>query len=172
MENDSDLHSMVDGVTQAGRRMNRMIEEMLGYALEGGHLQLKKTPVEEIVGEVLDDIRPSIDQSGATVSVRGLPIVVADPDMLYSVVLNLLTNALKFVRPGVTPVVEVEAKRMADRWRFTVSDNGTGIPADRRETIFTLYDRKPGGPRWPRHRISHGPTPRRGTRRKHGRRGF
>ncbi len=141
VETDADLHSMVGLVNQAGQRMNRMIEEMLGYALEGGQLSVKETPLEHVVSLVLTDLRPAIDQSRAEIVVADLPVVLADADMLYSVVLNLLTNALKFARPGVVPRVEVSAERTGDSWRVTVADNGVGIPPERRAEMFTLYAR-------------------------------
>lgn len=141
VETDADLGSMVGLVNQAGQRMNRMIEEMLGYALEGGQISVKDTPLEHVVSLVLTDLRPAIDQSRAEVVVGELPIVLADADMLYSVVLNLLTNALKFSRPGVAPRVEVTAERTDQAWRVTVADNGLGIPPGRRSEVFTLYAR-------------------------------
>ncbi len=141
VETDLQLHAMVDAVSQAGQRMNRMIEEMLDFALEGGQLRLKETPIERVVELVLADIRPLLRQSHADISIGELPTVVADADMLYSVVLNLLTNALKFGRPGVAPIVDVSATRTTDGWRFIVSDNGTGIAPDRRDAVFNLYAR-------------------------------
>lgn len=141
VETDDDLHSMVDAVSQAGLRMNRMIEEMLGYAMEGGQLRLRETAVEHVVSLVLADLGPLLAQTGAEVAVGELPVVVADADMLYSVVLNLMTNALKFGRAGVPPKVEVTAERRDGAWRFTVSDNGIGIAPDRRDGVFTLYAR-------------------------------
>ncbi|NRQ48502.1 GAF domain-containing sensor histidine kinase [Aeromicrobium stalagmiti] len=142
VETDTDLLSMVSAVNSAGQRMNRMIEEMLDYALQGGQLQLADTAVEHVVSLVLADLAPLVTQKGATVRVLDLPTVTADADMLYSVVLNLLTNALKFVRPDVPPEIEVSATRGPDRWRVTVSDNGVGIPADRRQAVFSLFERE------------------------------
>lgn len=142
VESDPDLRSMVEAVSQAGRRMNRMIEEMLGFALEGGHLRLTETPINQIVDLVLADVRPLVTRSGGAISVGELPRVLVDADMLYSVVLNLLTNALKFARPGVAPVVDVSASRVPTGWRFTVRDNGTGIAPHRREAVFALHVRE------------------------------
>ncbi|MEH3032669.1 MAG: GAF domain-containing sensor histidine kinase [Aeromicrobium erythreum] len=136
VELDAELGSMVNLVNQAGHRMNRMIEEMLGYALEGGRLSLASTPVAHVVSLVQTDLGPVVDQTGAEVVVGDLPTVMADADMLYSVVLNLMTNALKFGRPGVTPKIEVTAERTDLGWRVTVADNGVGIPADQREAVF------------------------------------
>jgi signal transduction histidine kinase len=141
VEADKELLSIVDAVSAAGQRMNRMIEEMLGFAMEGGRLELAETPVGHVVEVVLADLAPIIKQSGAQIVVGDLPTVLADADMLYSIVLNLITNALKFVRPDVTPHVEVAATRVDGGWRFTVGDNGIGIPADRRNVVFTLFER-------------------------------
>lgn len=141
VETDQDLHQMVDAVSQAGLRMNRMIEEMLGFALQGGSLQLRETRLEHVVSLVLADLAPLLTQTDAEVVVGDLPVVVADADMLYSVVLNLLTNALKFGRPGVAPRVAVDAARLDGRWRVTVADNGRGIAPDRRDAVFALYER-------------------------------
>ena len=42
-----------------------------------------------------------LDSAGATVGAGELPVVHADPDDMYSVLLNLLTNSVKFARPGI-----------------------------------------------------------------------
>lgn len=141
VETDTDLLSMVSAVNQAGQRMNRMIEEMLDFAIQGGRLDLTDTALEHVVSLVLADLAPLVAQKGARIDAEGLPVVTADADMLYSVVLNLLTNALKFARPDTAPQVEVTARRTESAWRITVSDNGIGIPADRREDVFALFER-------------------------------
>ncbi len=141
VETDTDLLSMVAAVNQAGQRMNRMIEEMLSYALEGGRLDLAATPLEQVVSLVLADLGPLVSQKGARIDVDELPTVTADADMLYSVVLNLLTNALKFARPDVSPHVRISATRAPTAWRVTVSDNGVGIAPERREAVFALFER-------------------------------
>lgn len=144
VEVDATLTSMVEAMTQAGRRMNRMIEEMLGFAREGGQPRLDETSVGAVVSLVLTDLAPLIGQTDANVAVGDLPIVMADTDMLYSILLNLVANAIKFAPPGVPPRVEIEAARVADRWRLTVSDNGTGIAPDQLDEVFTLFARGAG----------------------------
>jgi signal transduction histidine kinase len=136
-----DLGTVVRAVSDAGRRMNRMIEEMLEFAVRGGRLSLVDTPLEHVFTLALTDLDPVVRQGGATVTVEMLPTVRADADMLYSVVLNLLTNALKFTRPGVPAQVTVGARRLGDVWRVTVADNGRGIEPARRREVFDLYDR-------------------------------
>ncbi|MEV7398537.1 GAF domain-containing sensor histidine kinase [Aeromicrobium sp. NPDC092404] len=141
VERDRELHAMVDAVSDAGQRMNRMIGEMLDFAVTGGRLDVKDTDLESVLELVLVDLGPLIGQTSARVVVGDLPTVRADADMLYSVVLNLLTNALKFAREGVTPRVEVSAERTDAGWRVAVDDNGTGIEPERRDGIFELFSR-------------------------------
>jgi len=138
---DPELGSMVEAVSEAGQRMNRMIDEMLDFALEGGRLDVQDTDLGHVFSLVLADLAPLIDETGGQVRVGQLPTVKADADMLYSVALNLVTNALKFARPGTSPRVEVTAARGDETWRVSVSDNGTGIPADRRDEVFGLFHR-------------------------------
>lgn len=142
VETDTDLLSMVSAVNQAGQRMNRMIEEMLDFAIQGGRLELTDTALEHVVSLVLADLAPLITQKGARISTHDLPVVTADADMLYSVVLNLLTNALKFGRPDTNPQIDVTAEHTVGAWRITVSDDGIGIAPDRREDVFALFERE------------------------------
>ncbi len=141
VEADKELGSMVDAVSQAGQRMNRLIEEILGFALEGGQLQLADTDLSKVFDLALADLGPLVAQTQAEIVVAELPTVTADEDMLYSVALNLLTNALKFGKPGTPPLVEVTAALVGSVWRFAVSDNGIGVEPERRNAVFTLGER-------------------------------
>jgi signal transduction histidine kinase len=82
-----------------------------------------------------------LDAAGATVETVDLPVVHADPDDMYSVLQNLLTNSMKFARPGVPPQVHVSGHRLPDGWRISFRDNGVGIPEERRVDVFSLFSR-------------------------------
>jgi light-regulated signal transduction histidine kinase (bacteriophytochrome) len=82
-----------------------------------------------------------ITETGAIVSVDPLPTVAAQPIQLGQVFRNLISNALKFVGPGVVPRVAVSAERLGDEWRFCVTDNGIGVEPRHRERIFGMFKR-------------------------------
>ena len=63
-------------------------------------------------------------------------IVHADPNMIRSVLRNLLTNAIKFTPVGGTIIISGE--KISGQFTISISDNGVGIPASRRSQIFTL----------------------------------
>ncbi len=82
-----------------------------------------------------------LETSGATVETADLPVVHADPDDMYSVLQNLLTNSVKFARPGVPPHVHISARHLPETWRISFRDNGVGIPEERRVDVFSLFSR-------------------------------
>ena len=138
---DEDLAWMVSGIDRAGHRMAAMLEDILAYARVGGDLQSRDTDLGEVVAEVLSDLAPVLDARRADVTVKDLPVVRADTQQLYSVLLNLLANAVKFTADDVVPQVTVAAERRDDVWRVTVTDNGIGVAAERREDMFVLFSR-------------------------------
>jgi signal transduction histidine kinase len=141
VKGDDDLTWMVDGIARAAHRMNRMIEQMLDYAREGGAPTIGVTDLGRVVEVTLADLAPLIAESEAVVTVGPLPTLPADSDQLYAVVLNVVSNAIKFARPEVPPQVRIGAERVDDRWRVTVTDNGIGVAPERREAMFVLFAR-------------------------------
>lgn len=141
VKGDEDLTWMVDGIARAARRMNKMIEQMLDYAREGGAPAIGVTDLGRVVEAALADLAPLVAESEAVVTVGPLPTLPADADQLYAVVLNVVSNALKFARPEVPPQISIGAERLDDRWRVTVIDNGIGVAPERREAMFVLFAR-------------------------------
>lgn len=141
VKGDDDLTWMVDGIARAAHRMNRMIEQMLDYAREGGAPAIGVTDLGRVVEVVLADLAPLVAESEAVVTVDVLPTLPADADQLYAVVLNVVSNAIKFARPEIPPQIRIGAERVGDRWRVTVTDNGIGVAPERREAMFVLFAR-------------------------------
>ena len=63
--------------------------------------------------------------------------MLADPDKLRQVLLNLVSNAVKFTKPGGQ--VAISSVRSGDRVRISVSDTGIGIPADQVDRVFDPF---------------------------------
>lgn len=145
---DEDLSWMVENITRAAGRMDRMIEAMLAYARLGDRPTRSDVDLGEVVEGVLRELSPLVADTRAEVSVDPLPTVRADPVQLEAVLTDLLTNALRFTREGVRPEVRVTAQRLDGRRRVVVRDNGPGIPADRQAAVFVLFgrvDKRTGG---------------------------
>ncbi|MCA9261336.1 MAG: response regulator [Planctomycetales bacterium] len=94
--------------------------------------------------EVLESARASLssefEETRAELLATRLPVVRASREPIENVVRSLLENALRF-RGDVAPVIRVSAKLEHVEWLISVRDNGVGVPAEHRETIFAPLQR-------------------------------
>lgn len=126
---------------RSAQRMALMVEGILRLNDVDRSLTFRDTDLEQVARQVITDSDPMLEQAGASVTIGSLPTVYADGDQMYSLLLNLVSNAIKFVRPGVSPVIDLSAVRTRDGWRISVTDNGAGIPADKRLEVFSMFSR-------------------------------
>lgn len=133
-----EVAAMVRATALAGERMNAMIETMLSYARVGADLRRRPVHLDRVLDHVLADLAPALEQRDAEVRRDPLPEVVADKDHLYAVLLNLVSNAVKFTPAGRRPQIEVTASTHDGAHRIAVSDNGSGIAPESREVVFGL----------------------------------
>jgi light-regulated signal transduction histidine kinase (bacteriophytochrome) len=139
---DADADELIDFITDGCSRMHSLITDLLAYS-RVGRLEAPRQAVDcnVVVDRIVSVLRPTIEETNAKVFVEPLPIVQAEPTQLGEVFQNLLSNAMKFARAGVPPEVIIEAERVADGWRFVVTDNGIGIHSDHRERVFGMFKR-------------------------------
>ncbi len=125
----------------AVERMAAQVDDLLAYAGIGGEARLVEVDLGVVAKETTQDLGVLIDQSGAVVDIGALPVVISDPTLLRLLLLNLVSNAVKYARPGVVPVAAITGASSDGGWQVTVTDNGRGIPAADRERVFELFTR-------------------------------
>ena len=139
----------LDLITRVDRNregMRRLIQSLLAWS-HAGLAPLDQIDVDlgSVLGEVIDACAGVIEESGAAVTVEPMPVVHGDASQLAELFQNLVTNALKFHRPGEKPRVEVSAIGNDQGVTVTVADNGIGIDPARRGEVFTMFSRIGGG---------------------------
>lgn len=128
-------------VQEGAARMRDLVQSLLTYSrLEREGQPLAWTEAEEVLGEVLTVLTGALEESGATVTHEGLPMVLVDRSQLGQVFQNLVTNALKF-HGSEAPRIHIACERTEDRWLFSVSDNGIGIEPEHQHRIFEVFQR-------------------------------
>jgi signal transduction histidine kinase len=128
--------------------MDRLIDDLLAYSRAGNRpTDLVAVDLDVIAAEVQADSAALVRETDATVTFGPLPTVLGDATQLRQLLQNLITNAIKFRRAGVTPEVSVTASSDADNWIIDVADNGMGIDPAHRDEIFTMFSRLHHGDR-------------------------
>ena len=95
-----------------------------------------------MVGGIRRGLGDEIQARKAEVKIeQPLPQVVGNPTVLNQILTNLLTNALKYVGPGVAPRIHVWAKVNKSTVRLWIEDNGIGIASEHHERIFRIFER-------------------------------
>jgi PAS domain S-box-containing protein len=133
-------------IVEGTRRMRSLIEGMLEFSRAGGAATFSLRPVstEQIVESVLQGLKTAIDETGARIVCGSLPVVMSDESQLAQVFQNLVSNAIKYRRPGVPPEVGITAEAHDGFWRFAVRDNGLGFDMRHSERIFRPFKRLHG----------------------------
>ena len=145
IQQDPELSAPVARIADAARGLSGMIQDVLSRAEDGGRPRPTSVDLREVTDRVLLDLSPLVRQTGARIQVEDLPVVPADGSLLYSVLLNLVDNSLKFTRPGVAPSVRLHAQPGPGCWRICVTDNGAGVPPGQELTVFLPFVRgRPG----------------------------
>ncbi len=146
-EGDGMTSTVLDIIRRAADRIQRLTSTMLDIRrLEAGQplAKLEPTPPQQLIEDALDAVRPLATSKGQTLHIevpeQGLPLVMADPEMIRRVLINLLENAVKY-----TPEegqIWIGAQQESEKWvRFWVRDNGPGIPLEEQKKLFEKYTR-------------------------------
>jgi light-regulated signal transduction histidine kinase (bacteriophytochrome) len=139
---DTYLGFIVDGV----RRMNLLITDLLEYSRAGESKdeQALEVDPEIVLSGVLQNLKTTIADAKARITYDRLPAIRYDPVRLSQLLQNLIGNAIKYRVPGRAPIIHVSAVLTEDDTVFSVRDNGPGIAAEYRETIFGIFKRLHG----------------------------
>ncbi|PWN03027.1 histidine kinase [Nocardioides silvaticus] len=138
---DAGAAELVQATIKAGHRMAALIDTILAYATVGTELRRAPVSLQEVLTHVVADLAPVIAARSAEVRWESLPEVLAGAEQLYAVLLNLVSNAVKFTPADRAPEVRVTAEPLDGGWIVAVSDNGPGFPAAGRDSIFDLHAR-------------------------------
>ena len=139
----TDAAEMLGRARSAAGRMSNLLGDLLEYARIGG-AQARRSEVDlaQVVADVLDDLDREVAQVGAEVVVDVDMRVFGDATLLGELLQNLVANALKFSAAAKpVPRIEIRAREVDGAVRFTVDDNGPGVPEADRERVFGLMER-------------------------------
>ncbi|MFZ9628776.1 MAG: ATP-binding protein [Ilumatobacteraceae bacterium] len=136
-------HHALDRIRLATQHILSIVDDVLDLArVEAGAMPIDVGDVEtrDVIAASLDLIQPLADRRGVRIEAHGPALRArADSRRLQQVILNLLSNAVRFSPADTT--VRVEASRRGDAVVIDVTDQGPGIPATLLSRLFVPFDR-------------------------------
>ena len=138
-----DERELLDEISNSTDRMRNLIEDVLDYTTTiGDQIPLEQVDLNAILDETLGNLKAEIAESGARIERDDLPTITANPLQMRMLMQNLVSNAIKFRSEDRSPVTTISLLDSdANRVRFSVADNGIGIPETHQAEIFRLFSR-------------------------------
>jgi light-regulated signal transduction histidine kinase (bacteriophytochrome) len=128
-------------IAEGAVRMNELVNALLGYSrLSSQAKEFRTVDCNEIISEVLQDLKAAIDDAKAIINCEKLPLVKGDKVMLRLLFQNLLQNAIKF-RGKNNPEVYISGEKKGKYVTVKVKDNGIGIAPEYHDKIFIIFQK-------------------------------
>jgi PAS domain S-box-containing protein len=139
---DEQANRFLSRIRAASKRMDSLIQDVLSFS-RMGRIEVPLEPVDTlaVIREIVESY-PNLRTSEIGILLpKAMPRILANQAALTQCVSNILGNAVKFVAPGVKPVVRVWAEGKGDRVRIWFKDNGIGIEEKDYPRIFEIFQR-------------------------------
>ncbi len=140
---DGEQARCVRRMRESAQHMQSLVQDILSLCrVTTEPSPLERVDLSEVLAEVVSDFSDRLQESGGTVEAERLPAILADAVQMRQLFRNLLSNALKFRRPGEPPRVAVSWRSPSPGFiEITVSDNGIGFEEQYKERIFKPFQR-------------------------------
>jgi signal transduction histidine kinase len=142
---DAEGRRLLGVVRASSQLMGRLIDALLDFARLGREpLRTRPVELDELVNQVIDELRANVGGRSVEFAVGKLGTAVADPALLKQVLANLLGNAIKFTRDSNPAVVAVGCRKEAETGAanvYYVKDNGAGFDMRYSDKLFGVFQR-------------------------------
>lgn len=150
----AELRTYLKKIIDSSARMRTLIIDILNYSkLSANDHVLNSIDLKEIVNELLEDFELIVEEKRAQIIVGDLPSIDANKGQIRQVFQNIISNALKFARTDVTPVIKISSMKIREKsfnsiedknghyWFICIRDNGIGFDQKYVQNIFSLFER-------------------------------
>ncbi|OMP77730.1 ATP-binding protein [[Flexibacter] sp. ATCC 35208] len=148
-----DAIQYMERIVSSSERMSKLISDLLKYSRLSADNTFEPVNLNGLINEILADLELSVRDADAEIVVEELPVLEAIPGQIRQALQNIISNALKFRRPGVRALITIKSEIVGEKelessvqeagnfCRIVVSDNGIGFDEKYLPKIFTLFQR-------------------------------
>jgi len=118
-----------------------LTKALLDYSRLGQGRKRSLVQISELIKDVITDLGNMIRASGAIIIIGEMPQLSIYETEMRQLFQNLISNAIKFRKPDITPEIHIDAIQLGNKWKFSIRDNGIGIAAEHYDRIFHIFQR-------------------------------
>ncbi|HXX80042.1 MAG TPA: ATP-binding protein [Thermodesulfovibrionales bacterium] len=123
-------------------KMTRFINDLLSFCRASTKdVQKSEINVELLAKTLVEEMKPTIGERTVQCEVRELPVIWGDPSMIRQVMVNLLSNALKYTRTRDIARIEIGSIEREEGNIYYVKDNGVGFDNNKATNLFSMFHR-------------------------------
>ena len=139
---DQKNQNYLKSISEAAHRMDRLVDDLFTFSRIGqAEMYRLNLSLKDIAGEVIHDLKHETAGRDVQWVVDELPEVTADSVMLWQVMTNLISNALKFTRTTEHARIEIGAADTGREHVIFIKDNGVGFDSQSAERLFGVFER-------------------------------
>ena len=129
-------------ISEASKKMGMLIDDLLNFS-RLGHAQMQKTKVNlhVLAKAVVQEIQEELKERKIRWEIDELPDVFGDQSLLRLVIVNLVTNAVKFTSTRPQAEIKIGCKDEGDKFTCSVTDNGVGFDMKFVNKLFGVFQR-------------------------------
>jgi len=141
-------------ITLSAERMKTLVLDILNYSkLSSNKRFFERVDLNMVIRELLEDLELIFAEKQAKISIAPLPVIDVNRGQIRQVFQNIVSNAIKFSREGIPPLIQISATRIASKAfdskeaaegpfaKFSIRDNGIGFESRYLQNIFVLFER-------------------------------
>jgi PAS domain S-box-containing protein len=137
---------LIDGLKKSTTHLNDTLNDLIKILLikESKNIELQRVVFCDIFEKVKSSLRVLLESSKAKIIIdfEQVPDVLYSPSYMESILLNLITNSIKYSAPDRSPVILISTKKINNHTQMLFSDNGIGMDMNQvKGRIFGLYQR-------------------------------
>jgi K+-sensing histidine kinase KdpD len=137
-----EAQNFVKKIRQGSHNMRQLVDDLLNLSRIGKtELNRRETPLNPLVEEVVNDIKPETASRHIEWEVGELPLAECDPGLMKQVFANLIANAVKYTRPRTDAKIEVGQVQNNGETAVFVRDNGVGFNMKYVGKLFGVFQR-------------------------------
>ncbi len=131
----------IETIEIATSRMQKLILDLLHYSRLGKNSNLTKVDLNNTLSNVKNDLKSLIIEKNTRIKSDELPTIPGFESELYQLFQNLISNGIKYHKPGIPPEIEIIYCELDEYYQISFIDNGIGIKKQGHEIIFDLFRR-------------------------------